>query len=103
MSMQIVRALEGNISLDELNEGSKPGHSTVYGSYGSQEYKSSEYRHDMEKFRKLALESQEQTTSEYSVLSTGSGLNPSAWSSSTGQNTKEIEPEKTTEQNQRFR
>ncbi|KAE8705002.1 Proline-rich receptor-like protein kinase PERK5 [Hibiscus syriacus] len=31
---QIVRTLEGNSSLDDLNEGVKPGYSTVYSSYG---------------------------------------------------------------------
>ena len=55
--------MEGNLSADELNEGIIPGQSTVF-SYGSSEYKASEYKEDLNKFRKLALalESQEQET-----------------------------------------
>ena len=41
--MQIVRALEGNISLEELNEGIKPGHSTIYDSYGSSDFDTTQY------------------------------------------------------------
>ncbi|GLJ45238.1 hypothetical protein SUGI_0952180 [Cryptomeria japonica] len=40
---QMVRALEGDVSLDDLNEGMKPGHSIVYRSYGSTHYDSSQY------------------------------------------------------------
>ncbi|XP_062089337.1 proline-rich receptor-like protein kinase PERK1 [Humulus lupulus] len=89
---QILQALEGHISLDDLNEGIKPGHSTIYSSYGSQDYMSHQYKEDMEKFKKLALQSQEQGTSEYSLPSTESGLNPSASST---------EDQQTTEENQR--
>ncbi|XP_059076601.1 proline-rich receptor-like protein kinase PERK2 [Cryptomeria japonica] len=39
----IVRALEGDVSLDDLNEEVKPGYSTVYGSYGSIDYDFSQY------------------------------------------------------------
>ncbi|KAM6585806.1 hypothetical protein CsatB_012808 [Cannabis sativa] len=85
----ILRALEGHISLDELDEGVKPGDSTIYSSYGSQDYKSHQYREDMEKFKKLALQSQEQVTSEYSLPSTESGLHPSASSTEDQQNTEE--------------
>ncbi|KAK6258366.1 hypothetical protein SCA6_012840 [Theobroma cacao] len=56
---QIVRALEGDSSLDDLNEGIKPGHSAVYSSGVSSECSASSYNADMKKFRQLALSSQE--------------------------------------------
>ncbi|XP_010254881.1 PREDICTED: proline-rich receptor-like protein kinase PERK4 [Nelumbo nucifera] len=62
---QIVRALEGDVSLDDLNEGVKPGQSTVFGVIGSSEYDANAYNADMIKFRKMALESQEMSSSEY--------------------------------------
>ncbi|GFY89677.1 protein kinase superfamily protein [Actinidia rufa] len=47
---QIMRALEGGVSLEDLSEGVKPGHSTVFGSSGSSEYDGS-YTSEMKKFR----------------------------------------------------
>lgn len=71
----IVRALEGDVFLDDLNDGVKPGHSTVY---GSSEYDTGMYNSDMKRFRKLALRrSEEYTTSEYSQVTSEYGLNPS--------------------------
>ncbi|KAL9387792.1 hypothetical protein Peur_020916 [Populus x canadensis] len=55
---QIVRALEGNMPLDELNEGITPGLSSVYSS-ASSDYSTRQHEEDMKKFRKLALESLE--------------------------------------------
>ncbi|KAH0843434.1 hypothetical protein HID58_092019 [Brassica napus] len=61
---QIVRALEGDASLDDLNEGGKPGQNLARGS--SSDYASSTYSADMKKFRKTALDSQEYgASSEY--------------------------------------
>lgn len=80
--------------MDDLNEGVKPGHSTIYSSLGNKDYNTSQYKEDLEKFRKLALESQEQGTSEYSVPSTESGLHPSASSTEGQQTIEEIEPDK---------
>ncbi|KAI4295534.1 hypothetical protein L6164_035573 [Bauhinia variegata] len=55
---QIVRALEGDVSLDDLSEGGvKPGQSTVFGTGPSGEYDASTYSADMQKFRKLAFDS----------------------------------------------
>ncbi|GMP48193.1 hypothetical protein CsSME_00015633 [Camellia sinensis var. sinensis] len=63
---QIVRALEGDASLDDLiTDGVKPGHSSVFGSSGS-EYDSS-YNLDGKRFKKNALSSQEFTSSEHGV------------------------------------
>ncbi|XP_010432413.1 PREDICTED: proline-rich receptor-like protein kinase PERK5 [Camelina sativa] len=78
---QIVRALEGDMSMEDLSEGTRPGQST-YLSPGSvsSEYDASSYSADMKKFKKLALESKEYQSSEYGGTSEY-GLNPSASSS----------------------
>lgn len=79
---QIVRALEGDVSLEDLNEGVRPGHSRVYGSYGSTtDYDSGQYNEDMKKFRKMALTSQTYASSEYSAPTSEYGQNLSASSS----------------------
>lgn len=92
--MQVVRALEGDVSLDDLNEGVRPGHSRFMGSYSSSasDYDTNQYKEDLKKFRKMALGgsgvqsgSQETPTSEY-------GRNPSA-SSGDGHQTTTQETE----------
>ncbi|XP_054781446.1 proline-rich receptor-like protein kinase PERK1 [Prosopis cineraria] len=83
---QVVRALEGNISLDDLNEGSTAGHSRAFGSFESSGYDTGQYNEDLKKFRKLALE---QETSEYSGPSSDYGQHQSASSSSGLQNAQE--------------
>ncbi|XP_078428201.1 proline-rich receptor-like protein kinase PERK15 [Wolffia australiana] len=85
---QIVRVLEGDITLDDLNEGLLPGQSSVYGS--SADYDRGQYSEDMRRFRKLALGSQEYTSSEYSAPTSQYGLNASI-SSGEGQSTGEVE------------
>ncbi|KAK3159662.1 hypothetical protein QOZ80_1BG0049520 [Eleusine coracana subsp. coracana] len=88
---QVVRALEGDVSLDDLNEGVRPGHSRFMGSYSSSDYDSGQYNEDLKKFKKMALgssgmqSSQQTPTSEY-------GQNPSV-SSSDGHQTQETEAE----------
>ena len=74
------------MSLDDLNEGITPGHSTVFYSYGSSDYNTTQYKEDMKKFRKMALESQELSSSEYSGLTSENYVNPSS-SSAEGQHT----------------
>lgn len=55
-----MRALEGDSSLEDLQDGVRPGQSTIFGtSPGSTEYSSSTYSADMRKFRQVALGSQE--------------------------------------------
>ncbi|GLT98572.1 hypothetical protein SLE2022_160720 [Rubroshorea leprosula] len=54
---QIVRALEGDASLSDLNEGIKPGYSSIY-NYGSSDYNAIQYNEDMKRFRKTALGAQ---------------------------------------------
>ncbi|XP_023007117.1 proline-rich receptor-like protein kinase PERK1 [Cucurbita maxima] len=86
---QVVHALEGEASLSDLNEGIRPGHSTVYSSYGSSDYDTAQYNEDLKKFRKMALASQEYG-SEYSEPTSEYGLYPSG-SSGDGQTTREME------------
>ncbi|KAG4144234.1 hypothetical protein ERO13_D05G025066v2 [Gossypium hirsutum] len=74
---QIVRALEGDASLSDLNEGMRPGQSGVYSSYGSSDYDTSQYNEDMK-------------NSEYSEPTSEYGLYPSG-SSNEGQTTREME------------
>lgn len=87
----MVRALEGDTSLEDLQDGVPPGHSRyVGGSYTSSEYESSTYNEDMKKFRKMAMQSGDYQSSQYSAPTSEYGLNPSG-SSSEGQNTREME------------
>ncbi|XP_061374497.1 proline-rich receptor-like protein kinase PERK1 [Gastrolobium bilobum] len=91
---QVVRALEGDVSLADLNEGIRPGHSTVYSSHGSSDYDTTQYKEDMKKFRKMALGTQEYgASSEYSAATSEYGLNPSGSSSEaqSRQTTREME------------
>lgn len=81
MYVQIVRALEGDASLEDLNEGVKPGHSAMFSSTSSSEYDSS-YQTDLKRFmRKTGLSSQEFTSGE-----TGEYLH------SSGDQSQEIRP-----------
>ncbi|PSS29423.1 Proline-rich receptor-like protein kinase [Actinidia chinensis var. chinensis] len=63
---QIVRALEGDVSLEDLSQGVKPGYSTVFGSSGSSEYDGS-YNSKMKRFRKGTMSSQEFMSGEHCV------------------------------------
>lgn len=94
MNEQVVRALEGDLSLSDLNEGITPGHSTVYSSHESSDYDTMQYKEDMKKFRKMALASQEYASSEVSRPTSEYGLYLSG-SSSEGQQTREMEMGKT--------
>ncbi|KAK6916563.1 Serine-threonine/tyrosine-protein kinase, catalytic domain, partial [Dillenia turbinata] len=62
---QVVRALEGDVSLDDLDEGLKRGQSTAFGSNGSSDHDKGSYNSDMARFRRMALSSQEFGSSEY--------------------------------------
>ncbi|CAK9152423.1 unnamed protein product [Ilex paraguariensis] len=78
---QIVRALDGDSSLDDLNEVVKPGQSTAFNAKGTaQAYDTGAYNADMMKFRKMVMSSQEFASSEYGGTSEY-GLNPSSSSS----------------------
>ncbi|XP_057768141.1 proline-rich receptor-like protein kinase PERK1 [Salvia miltiorrhiza] len=98
---QVVRALEGDVSLSDLNEGIRPGHSTVYSSHGSSDYDTTQYNEDMIKFRKMALGSQEYGSSGlYSNPTSEYGLNPSG--SSSEAQTREMEMGKVKKDSQGF-
>ncbi|GFY80870.1 proline extensin-like receptor kinase 1 [Actinidia rufa] len=66
------------------------GHSTVYRSYGSSDYDTSQYE-DLKKFRKMALETHEHGSSEYGVPTGEYGLHPSGSSSEGQVTTREME------------
>jgi hypothetical protein len=81
-SVQIVRALEGDASLDDLNEGVKPRQSMMFSS--SSEYDSGgNYASNISRFRKVAFDSSEYS-SEYGATSEY-GLNPSQSSAESGE------------------
>ncbi|XP_021903213.1 proline-rich receptor-like protein kinase PERK1 [Carica papaya] len=99
---QMVRALEGDVSLADLNEGIRPGHSTIYSSHGSSDYDTNQYNEDLKKFRKMALASYDYGgSSEYSGPTSEYGLHPSG-SSSEGQTTREMEMGKMKKSSQGF-
>ncbi|KAK2654840.1 hypothetical protein Ddye_014696 [Dipteronia dyeriana] len=87
---QIVRVLEGNLPLEDLNEIT-PGHSRAF-SHGSSEYSSSQYKEDMKKFKLLALQSIDIGSSEFSVVTSNGVQNPSSSSTEGRQTTQEIQP-----------
>ncbi|OVA18688.1 Protein kinase domain [Macleaya cordata] len=85
---QIVRALEGDVSLEDLNEGVRPGQSSMFSSNGSSDYDTGMYNADMKNFRRTALASQELGTSTEFGHTSDSGQHPS--SSSDGPSPREI-------------
>ncbi|CAL5369632.1 unnamed protein product [Camellia sinensis] len=78
---QIVRALEGDSSLDDLNDlGKQAGQSSAYSpSTGSdtQTYDTGAYNADMVKFKQMVMSGQDFPSSEYGATSEY-GLNPSS-------------------------
>ncbi|XP_051147654.1 proline-rich receptor-like protein kinase PERK1 [Andrographis paniculata] len=86
---QIVLALEGKTPLEDLHDGIRPGHSTMFGSHGSIDYDldasydTTQYKEDLMKFRKMALQSVDITitTSEFSGPTSDFGIQPSESSS----------------------
>lgn len=81
---QIVRALEGDSSLEDLNEGTKQNRNGAVSSQGgsveTQAYDTGMYNADMNKFRKMIMNSQEYNSSDFGATSEY-GLNPSSSSS----------------------
>jgi len=75
---QIVRALEGDVSLEDLNEAVKAGNRGLYGSSGSSGYESGSYS-DLKKIGKTGLSSQEFNSSEHGL--TGEYVRSSAGNS----------------------
>lgn len=79
------------MSLGDLNKGPATGHVRSYVSYENSDYSSGQYKEDLVKFRKLALESQEQSRSDYSAYTSDYGMNPSSSSTEGQQTTQEME------------
>lgn len=82
-----MRALEGDVSLDDLKEGVRPSQNSIFtGSSftGSSDYDTTAYNSDMKKFRKMALTSQEFVSSEF-----GTSSNESREMSNNGRNHKQ--------------
>ncbi|GMI97729.1 proline-rich extensin-like receptor kinase 1 [Hibiscus trionum] len=93
---QIVRAIEGDASLSDLNESMKPGKNSVYSSYESSEYDTSQYNEGMKRFRRTAMGTGTEeyaASNEYSEPTSEYGLYPSG-SSNEGQTTREMEMQK---------
>ncbi|CAM8926632.1 unnamed protein product [Rhodiola kirilowii] len=85
---QIVRVLEGDVSLNDLKQVKEGRQNSMFsssspssGGGASDVYDTACYNAEMQKFRKLALESQAYASSEFGVTSEY-GLNPSSSSSS---------------------
>ncbi|KAL3038977.1 hypothetical protein AAZX31_01G162100 [Glycine max] len=58
---QIVRILEGDVSLDDLKDGIKPGQNVAYNSSSSSDqYDTMQYNADMQKFRKAVFSNSEE-------------------------------------------
>ena len=72
---QIVRALEGNLSLDDLNE------EISLGTAGNIDYDNDQYKEDLKKFGKMVPISHDQGSSECSGPSNDSALHQSVSSS----------------------
>lgn len=80
--LQIARALEGNLPLEDLDEGLKPGHIKFNASHESSDFDTAQYREELKKFQKMAFESQN-NSSVWSAPTTSFGQQPSGSSSST--------------------
>ena len=74
---QIVRALEGDLSVEHMKNGMTSNQSGVF---SSSDYGSNSYNANIRNFRKMALESTEYASSEFGQTSEY-GLNPSSSSS----------------------
>ncbi|MCO5575430.1 hypothetical protein L7F22_029231 [Adiantum nelumboides] len=74
---QVVRALEDENSLSDLNKGIKPGQSGAFGSFASSEYDNGSYTADMRKYMQVALDTTQEFGSECSGATSDYGLNAS--------------------------
>ncbi|KAI5074517.1 hypothetical protein GOP47_0010941 [Adiantum capillus-veneris] len=74
---QVVRALEDDSSLSDLNKGFKPGQSGVFGSFANTEYENGSYSADMRKYMRVALDNTQEFGSECSGATSDYGLNGS--------------------------
>ena len=78
---QIVRALEGNLSLDDQNEEISLGTAEHLVPPGNVDYDNDQYKENLKKFRKMVSISHEQGSSECSGPSSESAFHQSVSSS----------------------
>ena len=80
--LQVVHALEGNLPLSELDDGTRPGHSAMHFPYESLDF---DARNCMENLKRMAMTSNVNgyTASMYSDNTSEYGLHPSASSTYT--------------------
>lgn len=85
LTIQIVRALEGDSSLEDLNnEGVKARQGSIINTpEDSSDYDSRAYSADLKKFRQMAFATQDFVSSEYGGTTSEYGLNLSVTSSDT--------------------
>ncbi|XP_021735583.1 proline-rich receptor-like protein kinase PERK15 [Chenopodium quinoa] len=79
---QVVRSLEGNLSASELDDGIRPGQSSMHFPYESLDFDARNYMEDM---KRMALTSNTTTPSRYSENTSEYGLLPSPSSTDTRQ------------------
>ncbi|GMH24626.1 hypothetical protein Nepgr_026469 [Nepenthes gracilis] len=91
MARMIVRALEGDASLEDLNEDVRTARSITYSSSdGSSDHHAGTYSADLRKFRQMAFGSQELGSGLHDGNTSEYGLNPSTSSDSS----REFGPQK---------
>ena len=75
----MVRALEGDVSLEDMSDGVKAGQSSYFGSSTTSENDTSSDTADVKRLQKKAMDSREEISSDCGGTSEY-GLNPSATS-----------------------
>ena len=80
--LQVVHALEGNLPLSELDDGTRPGHSAMHFPYESLDFDARNY---IENLKRMAMASNADgyKTNMYSENTSEYGLQPSAASTDT--------------------
>ncbi|KAA3468311.1 proline-rich receptor-like protein kinase PERK1 [Gossypium australe] len=74
---QIIRALEGDVSMSDLNDSASPEHSNIHSSHENLDNDTSQHNEDTEGSKRMVLDSQGYGASgEYSEPSTEYGSNP---------------------------
>lgn len=82
---QVVRSLEGNLSASELDDGTRPGQSSMHFPYESLDFDARNYMEDMKRMALTSNNGYTTTTSRYSENTSEYGLHPSASSTDTSQ------------------
>lgn len=80
---QVVRALEGDLSVSELDDGMRPGQSSMHFPYESLDFNARTYMEDLKRMAMTNNNGNTTTTSRYSDNTSEYGLHPSASSTDT--------------------